>query len=65
MACGPNEAQAPAWRIRSVPLRTRDGQARLAYRRLLSERPPTPRAADLDGRPVRHPGNDIGHGQRR
>jgi hypothetical protein len=47
MACGPNKAQAQAWRIRSVALRTRDGQARLdqAYRRLLSDRPADPLAS--------------------
>jgi hypothetical protein len=44
MVCGRNKVQAQAWTIRSVALRTRDGQARLdqAYRRLLSDRPADP-----------------------
>src|SRR3712207_250102 len=44
MARGPDEVQARAWTIRSVALRTRDGQARLdqAYRRLLSAGSPDP-----------------------
>ncbi len=37
-------AAAPAWTIRSVPLRTRGGPERLnqAYRRLLEPTPPQP-----------------------
>jgi hypothetical protein len=67
MACGPHKVQAPAWMIRSVALRTRDGPARLdqAYRRLLSGRPPDPPVADPDRRPARRPGDGVGHGQRR
>jgi len=60
MATGPRLTAAPTWSIRSIPVRTRDGPARLdqAYRRLLSDAPhhgppagpPDPSATPAPGR---------------
>ena len=66
MAVGCCPKVAPAWTIRSVALRTRDGPERLdqAYRRLLSaERPDTqPPAPDM---PSAAPGLSRVHDPRR
>ena len=50
MAVGRRPEVAPAWTIRSVALRTRDGPDRLdqAYRRLLTPDPPGKQPADPD-----------------
>ena len=50
MAVGRCPKVAPAWTIRSVALRTRDGPERLdqAYRRLLSPEPPDKQPAAPD-----------------
>ena len=66
MVIGRRPAVAPAWTIRSVALRTRDGPERLdqAYRRLLNPAPSDKQPTGPD-MPSTTPGSDRVHDARR